>query len=163
MTLAKRESAKRGLYSRFFRGPILGPDAEAGESLALGALKRPSPPRTEPNELVGDPSIIQEKGKNRRHRGDDNGNTEVMRKKRKSGGGEGTKDERGERRRPKRRKKGEQEDSGMRMGGDRAGLMKKLTGSEGFLPGYGISGDPSARRITRRGNGDQESAGRHDT
>ena len=26
MALAKREAARRGLYSRFFRGPILGPD-----------------------------------------------------------------------------------------------------------------------------------------
>ncbi len=28
MALAKREAARRGLYSRFFRGPILGPDVQ---------------------------------------------------------------------------------------------------------------------------------------
>ncbi|KAI9465577.1 hypothetical protein BJY52DRAFT_1113439 [Lactarius psammicola] len=29
MALAKREAARRGLYSRFFRGPVLGPDVQA--------------------------------------------------------------------------------------------------------------------------------------
>jgi hypothetical protein len=28
VALAKREAARRGLYSRFFRGPILGPDVQ---------------------------------------------------------------------------------------------------------------------------------------
>jgi hypothetical protein len=29
MALAKREAARRGLYSRFFRGPVLGPDFQS--------------------------------------------------------------------------------------------------------------------------------------
>ncbi|KAH8989656.1 hypothetical protein EDB86DRAFT_3080916 [Lactarius hatsudake] len=29
MALAKREAARRGLYSRFFRGPVLGPDVQS--------------------------------------------------------------------------------------------------------------------------------------
>ncbi|KAJ7761607.1 hypothetical protein DFH07DRAFT_867738 [Mycena maculata] len=31
LATAKREAAKRGLYSRFFRGPVLGPDSPASE------------------------------------------------------------------------------------------------------------------------------------
>ena len=49
MALAKREAARRGLYSRFFRGPILGPDvhpemveteATAGDNARVGTEKR---------------------------------------------------------------------------------------------------------------------------
>jgi len=36
MTLAKREAARRGLYSRFFRGPVLGPDTEVVDSIDRG-------------------------------------------------------------------------------------------------------------------------------
>ncbi|KIJ64550.1 hypothetical protein HYDPIDRAFT_28490 [Hydnomerulius pinastri MD-312] len=32
IAIAKREAAKRGLYSRFFRGPVLGPDGDGAES-----------------------------------------------------------------------------------------------------------------------------------
>jgi hypothetical protein len=38
MTIAKRDAAKRGLYSRFFRGPVLGPETLAEEEKRLTAL-----------------------------------------------------------------------------------------------------------------------------
>ena len=37
MALAKREAARRGLYSRFFRGPILGPDIVQSETVETEA------------------------------------------------------------------------------------------------------------------------------
>jgi nucleolar protein TMA23 len=39
ITIAKREAAKKGLYSRFFRGPILGPD----DPINLSSPPAPSP------------------------------------------------------------------------------------------------------------------------
>jgi len=38
MATAKRDAAKRGLYSRFFRGPVLGPETLAEEEKRLTAL-----------------------------------------------------------------------------------------------------------------------------
>jgi nucleolar protein TMA23 len=38
MAIAKRDAAKRGLYSRFFRGPVLGPETLAEEEKRLTAL-----------------------------------------------------------------------------------------------------------------------------
>ena len=38
MTIAKRDAAKRGLYSKFFRGPVLGPETLAEEEKRLTAL-----------------------------------------------------------------------------------------------------------------------------
>jgi nucleolar protein TMA23 len=38
MAIAKRDAAKRGLYSRFFRGPVLGPETLAEEERRLTAL-----------------------------------------------------------------------------------------------------------------------------
>lgn len=35
MSIAKREAAKRGLYARFFRGPILGPDSLENDKIKL--------------------------------------------------------------------------------------------------------------------------------
>ena len=42
LALAKRETARRGLYSRFFRGPILGPDDAQSEMVGT----EPSTPAT---------------------------------------------------------------------------------------------------------------------
>jgi len=38
MAMAKRDAAKHGLYSRFFRGPVLGPETLAEEERRLTAL-----------------------------------------------------------------------------------------------------------------------------
>ena len=38
MATAKRDAAKRGLYSKFFRGPVLGPDTIIEEEKRLAAL-----------------------------------------------------------------------------------------------------------------------------
>jgi len=38
MATAKRDAAKRGLYSKFFRGPVLGPDTMIEEEKHLAAL-----------------------------------------------------------------------------------------------------------------------------
>ncbi|THH20114.1 hypothetical protein EW146_g1216 [Bondarzewia mesenterica] len=45
MALAKREAAKRGLYSRFFRGPVIGPDDVQIEMVKTEAVLIRSPER----------------------------------------------------------------------------------------------------------------------
>ena len=50
MALAKREAARRGLYSKFFRGPILGPDVHSEtaevEATAVGQDARADTEKT---------------------------------------------------------------------------------------------------------------------
>lgn len=93
MALAKRESARRGLYSRFFRGPILCQDAEVRELPALDAVKRSSPSRADSNRPECCISTTEKKGKKRKFRGD--GKTVVTQMKQKSN----REDERKDRRR----------------------------------------------------------------
>lgn len=101
MALAKRESARRGLYSRFFRGPVLGTDAE--EPQVLEVAQRSPPPRSESNDQGRSGSITEKrKGKKRKSRGEDEGGTGVAQKKRKSERENETKEERKERRRLKK-------------------------------------------------------------
>lgn len=84
MALAKRESARHSLYSRFFRGPVLGPDGEEPqEPQALEVTQRSSPFRSESSDPKYSSSVA-EKGKGRNHqsrKGDEK--IEVVRKKRK--------------------------------------------------------------------------------
>lgn len=48
LVIAKREAAKRGLYARFFRGPVLGPDNDGdGPSSSSAAVSSPSPSSSE--------------------------------------------------------------------------------------------------------------------
>lgn len=104
MALAKRESARRCLYSRFFRGPVLGPDTEARELLALEAVKSFSPPRAEPNGPERNILITREKAKKRKFR-EEHWKVGVTRTKRKSKREAETEGEGRERRRLKRSRK----------------------------------------------------------
>lgn len=97
MALAKKERARRGLYSRFFRGPVLGPETEAGEPVVLEAVR----PRAEFNELQCSILTAKKKGKKRKFREED-GKVGVAQKGRKPKGEDETKSERKERRRMKR-------------------------------------------------------------
>ena len=64
MALAKREAARRGLYSRFFRGPVLGPDVQSQTveteatvvSQALGDNARAVTEKRSKNKSKVDPS-----------------------------------------------------------------------------------------------------------
>lgn len=104
LALAKRESARRSLYSRFFRGPVLGPDPEVSELLVLEAVKRSLPSRAGLNEPECGISTTEKKGKKGKLREKD-GSTGVIRKKRKLKRENETKRERKERRRLKRLRK----------------------------------------------------------
>ncbi|KAH7885309.1 hypothetical protein F5I97DRAFT_1884406 [Phlebopus sp. FC_14] len=58
---AKREAAKRGLYSRFFRGPVLGPDHEPHTDTAAvsASSSSPSPPEVEADSTVEVPTKVK--------------------------------------------------------------------------------------------------------
>jgi hypothetical protein len=56
MALAKREAARRNLYSRFFRGPILGPDVHS-ETTVSQTFGDDAPVRTEKRSKNHDSSL----------------------------------------------------------------------------------------------------------
>ncbi len=49
MAHAKRDAARRGLYSRFFKGPVLGPETIAAEEKRLAALVAEAFDKQSPN------------------------------------------------------------------------------------------------------------------
>ena len=59
MALAKRESARRCLYSRFFRGPVLGPDSE--EPQVLEAVQHSPSSRSEMSGPKSGASILEKR------------------------------------------------------------------------------------------------------
>jgi len=136
IALAKRESARRGLYSRFFRGPVLGPCDEAEELLVLEVRERSSPSGAGLYETGGSISTSKKKGKKRKFQEGD-GNTGVMQGKRKPGRENEAKIERKEKRGLKRsRKEAEEmkETWEVRAEGDvKTGLTK--TSAEGSVQG----------------------------
>lgn len=146
MSLAKRESARRGLYSRFFRGPILGPDAE--EPRVLEVAQRLSPSSSESSNPKYSVSITEpRKEKKRKSREEGEGETGLAQKKRKPKGGNETKEERKERRRLKRLKKAgrNREVSEVRLDGKaESGLTEMSTAPESSVQGN-VPGDRSRR------------------
>ncbi|KAL4073080.1 hypothetical protein V8B97DRAFT_1869086 [Scleroderma yunnanense] len=68
---AKREAVRRGLYSRFFRGPVLGPDTDTSTS---------APPTTSSSPA---PESTSSKIKNKRKKSGERTETEEERRKRK--------------------------------------------------------------------------------
>jgi len=97
MALAKRESARRCLYSQFFRGPVLGPGVE--EPQVLTVAQRSLSSQLESNDPKSSVSATEKrKGKKResREEGEEEG-ARVARKKRKFKRENGTKGERKER------------------------------------------------------------------
>jgi hypothetical protein len=166
MTLAKREAARRGLYSRFFRGPVLGPDTEVVDSLAPEAVKQSPPPRTELNELERT-SIAEKRSRKRKHREGDK--TGIAQKKRRSRGGDETKDERKERRTLKRLKKEaeKREASGVSADGwVKTGLQKILDPPEGLVQddddGTGYSRKKDCKKKRKQKDQEKESMVHHD-
>ena len=162
MSLAKRETARRGLYSRFFRGPVLGPDTEEPEVLEVA--QRSSPSRSESNNPKRSVSITElRKEKKRKSREEGEEGTGLARKKRKSKGGDETKKERKERKKLKKEgKKGEV--SEVKLDGKaESGLTNMSTAPESSMQD-GDLGDRS-RRKDRKKNGkrkERESAVHHD-
>lgn len=164
MALAKREAARRGLYSRFFRGPVLGPGTEVVDSLAPEAVKQSPPSRTELNEL--ERISIAEK-RNRKRKCWEEDKAGITQKKRRSKGGGETKDERKERRMLKRLKKESEkrEASGASVDGRvETGLQKILDPSEGLVQDDDGTGYSRKDRKKKRKRKDQEkeSRVRHD-
>jgi hypothetical protein len=147
VALAKRESARRGLYSRFFRGPTLGPDAEAGEPPVLEVAKRSSQSQARANELACNISTTEKgKGKKRKRREEGEGNTAVMRKKRKSRREDETEGERKEGRLKEGTEKREFYEIRVNAGTE-TGLMNMSTASEGPVQGDGLG---YSRRTDRK-------------
>jgi len=153
MALAKRESARHGLYSRFFRGPVLDPDAE--EPQVLEATQRSSPSRSESNHPGRSASITEKgKGKKRKSRGEDKDGTVVVQKKRKSE----RENEIKERRRLKKEAE-KREVPGVKLDGE----ANMRAAPEGSAPGGGIVGYSSKKdRKKKRKQNHRESAARHD-
>lgn len=81
MALAKRETARRGLYSRFFRGPILGPDSEASETLIHEVDARTSSQTESKGWECNVPIVEGKKRRKRAYQGDER--VDVTQKKRK--------------------------------------------------------------------------------
>ena len=74
LVTAKREAAKRGLYARFFRGPVLGPDSDPLETRAVANTIRTDDVKVE--------TTVTKKTKKRKQKTDDE-DGEKERKKRK--------------------------------------------------------------------------------
>lgn len=122
MALAKRESARRGLYSRFFRGPVLGPDTE--EPQVPEVVQRSPPFRPGLSDPTPSVSVMEKrKGKKRKSREEDE-EVGMAQKKRKP--------KREKRRLGKEAKKGEayERRSHDEVG---AGLMEELIALEGSV------------------------------
>lgn len=163
MALAKRESARRGLYSRFFRGPVLSPDTE--EPRVIEDTQRQSPSRPEPTDLkCSMPITERRKGRKRKACGEDEEEMGIAPKKGKSKRENETSEERKERRRLKKKvKKGKV--SEIRLGGEgESEFMKMTTAPEGSAQGDDL-GDHSRNknREKKRKRKDRESAVRHDS
>jgi hypothetical protein len=128
MALAKRESARRGLYSRFFRGPVLGPDTEGPPVLEV--TPRSSPSRSESNGPKRNVTVTENE-KKRKSREEVKEETGVARKKRKSKKEDETKEERRKRRRLKALKGEAKEIPELRLDGEvEAGLTRVPTAPE---------------------------------
>ena len=79
--LAKRESARRGLYSRFFRGPVLGPDTQEPQ---LPEVAQRSPPfRSGLSDPKSGESIMGKRKRGKRKSRDEDEGVEMAQKKRK--------------------------------------------------------------------------------
>jgi hypothetical protein len=165
MTLAKRETARRGLYSRFFRGTVLGPDPEAGDPPAPEAVNQLSPSRTESNGLEHSTSITEKRNKKRKCL--EVGETAIVQKRRKQEGGDGTKDERNKRRLQNPKKAAEKgEGSEIKTDGCvETGPPKTLDPSEGLVhgdDGVGHSRKKDHKKKRKRKHKDKESVAHHD-
>lgn len=129
MALAKRESARRGLYSRFFRGPVLGPDTE--EPQVPDVARRSSPLRSELSDLRCSALITEKKKEKKRKSREEDKETGVALKKRKS--------KKETRQREKRRLQKEAEISDLSLdGGVETGLTEVPTPPKSSAQGNGV-------------------------
>lgn len=161
MALAKRESARRNLYSQFFRGPVLGTDTEEPQSFEVA--QRLSPSHSEPNDPRCKLSIKeQRKGKKRKSWEEGEEATGLTQKKRKSKRENEIKGGRKERKRLKKdEEKGEVPE--VRLGGKVESEPKKMA----RVPESSTQDDLGnhSRRKDRKKNRkrkDRENAVRHD-
>ena len=86
LATAKREAAKRGLYARFFRGPVLGPDSDphSGTTSHLDpSSSESSPVSTSVPEHVGDQEDVGETKKSKKRKAEDRVETKKERKERR--------------------------------------------------------------------------------
>lgn len=164
VALAKRESARRGLYSRFFRGPVLSSDPE--EPQVLGVAQQPPWSCSKPGDPDPGVSITeQRKGKKRKSREEGEEETRLARKKRKSGKETETKEGRKERRRSKLKREVRRGDaSGARLDGKtERGLAKKPLAPGILVRGHDV-GDRLRRKSSKKSGKrkDRESSVCHD-
>lgn len=128
MALAKRESARRGLYSRFFRGPVLGIDTEESQ---VPEVVQQSPPfqseLSDPTPCV--PIMEKRKGKKRKSREEDE--VGMAQKKRRS-----KREKRGLGKEAEKRGVSEPQSHGL-VG---VGLTDELTAPEGSVGGGCVAG-----------------------
>lgn len=152
VALAKRESARRGLYSRFFRGPVLSSDAEELPDLRVAQ----QPPRrcSEPNVPNRSVSITEQgKGKKRKSQEEGGEETRLSRKKRKYKKETETKEETKERRRPKLNREARKGDACEdRLDGKaESGLAKKSTAPEILVQAHDVGGRPRKKDRKKKG------------
>ncbi|KIJ17752.1 hypothetical protein PAXINDRAFT_175542 [Paxillus involutus ATCC 200175] len=81
---AKREAARRGLYSRFFRGPVLGPDDDPSVGTTPDSTPESSSVSTPAPERVDDTVKVTETARdNKKRKSDDRTETREERRERK--------------------------------------------------------------------------------
>lgn len=161
MALAKRESARRGLYSRFFRGPVLGPDAEETQTLELD--ERPLRSRSGPNDPKSNVSITkQRKGKKRRSWEEDDKEIEVAQEKGKSNRKSETKEERKVKRLKKEAERSKV--SEVRLDGEDEGALTTMSAAPESSAQNDCLADYHRKKDRRkkRKRKDRESSVRHD-
>ncbi|KAF8842131.1 hypothetical protein BDN67DRAFT_948116 [Paxillus ammoniavirescens] len=81
---AKREAARRGLYSRFFRGPVLGPDGDPSVGTTPDSTPESSSVSTPAPERVDDTAKVTETARgNKKRKSEDRTETREERRERK--------------------------------------------------------------------------------
>ncbi|KAF8133772.1 hypothetical protein EV363DRAFT_1397186 [Boletus edulis] len=83
LATAKREAAKRGLYARFFRGAVLGPDDDSCASHSVSLSCEASSVSTPVSERVGDQEDVRETDKSKKRKAEDRAETKEERRERK--------------------------------------------------------------------------------
>ncbi|KAF8442936.1 hypothetical protein L210DRAFT_960750 [Boletus edulis BED1] len=83
LATAKREAAKRGLYARFFRGAVLGPDDDSCASHSVLLSCEASSVSTPVSERVGDQEDVRETDKSKKRKAEDRAETKEERRERK--------------------------------------------------------------------------------
>ena len=160
MALAKRESARRSLYSQFFRGPILGPDIE--ESRVPEKTQRSSPLHLQPNDPKCSILITEQRRGKKRKSLEEDEETGISQEKGKSKRENETKEERRERRRLKKEaEKGKVSEAKLDDEGE-SGLAKISAAPESLIQDDLVDHSRKRDRRKKRKRKERGSAVRHD-